>query len=42
MSLDVLLERLGGDWISEEEEQELLDSSFEDDYQAYLEGKEDD
>jgi hypothetical protein len=36
MSLAELLERLGGDWVNEDEEQELLDESFEEDYNDYV------
>ncbi len=36
MSLSELLERLGGDWVDEDEEQELLDESFEEDYNDYV------
>ena len=42
MSIKILLDRLGGDWINEDEEQELLDESFESDYADYLSGEEDD
>lgn len=36
MSLSELLERLGGDWVEEDEEQELLDESFDEDYNDYV------
>jgi hypothetical protein len=42
MSLSELLERLGGSWVDEDEEQELLDESFEEDYDEYLNGNADD
>ncbi len=41
MSLSELLERLGGSWVDEDEEQELLDESFDSDYQDALDGVED-
>lgn len=37
-----LLERLGGDWVDEDEEQELLDESFEEDYNDYVNNYADD
>lgn len=42
MSLAELLERLGGDWVGEDEEQELLDESFEEDYNDYVNNYADD
>lgn len=42
MSLSELLERLGGNWVDEDEEQELLDSSFEEDYNDYVNNYADD
>jgi hypothetical protein len=42
MSLSELLERLGGDWVDENEEQELLDESFEEDYNDYVNNYADD
>ena len=42
MSLSELLERLGGDWVEEDEEQELLDESFDEDYNDYVNNYEDD
>jgi hypothetical protein len=42
MSLSELLERLGGSWVDENEEQELLDASFEDDYNDYVNNYADD
>jgi len=42
MSLSELLERLGGDWVDEDEEQELLDESFEEDYNDYVNNYADD
>lgn len=42
MSLSELLERLGGDWVDEYEEQELLDESFEEDYNDYVNNYADD
>jgi len=42
MSLSELLERLGGSWVDEDEEQELLDESFEEDYNDYVNNYADD
>lgn len=42
MSLAELLERLGGDWVDKDEEQELLDESFEEDYNDYVNNYADD
>lgn len=41
MSLLSILDRLGRSWVDEEEEQELLDESFEEDYEEYLNGADD-
>ncbi len=41
MSLSELLQRLGGSWVDEDEEQKLLDESFEEDYRDALNGEED-